>query len=438
MNRIEATHFQGRNRISLSKILNLLSVGNNELLLTSEPHKQLYTFDHHPSLLAINTMSATATSSRAENGRPSTPPNHASSSSAIASSSQMTPENIRIMRENRLRAKARIQQQAAAQNPEARLSMLGKRKPGPVRLESETSEGLRNKQMTMIGPNGNVIKVTPSTTRNANLDVDATHISPNKARQSSLMAAGAIEDPNAPLPRDKSLGNYIEFDLSKIQNSKGGFLIDDEDDSKTQKTLQELRAERERMRERMRDGMQPGINLSDDIKCRECGTRDVQEEIRTIFKIYVCKACEKRYPEKYSLLTKTEVKEDYLLTDSELKDPDLLPHILKANPHKSTFSNMMLYLRCQVEQYAFSDKKWGSEQGLDDEFTRREAEKARRRETKFIKGLADLRKKTRNNVWEKRQEKRHQCTFEKLEDIATGKKKQKCIDCGFEVEIEEL
>ncbi|PWN31606.1 DNA repair protein [Meira miltonrushii] len=345
------------------------------------------------------------------------------------------------MRENRLRAKARIQQQAAARNPEARLSMLGKRKPGPIRLEAEqptTAEGLRNKQMTMIGPNGNVIKVTPSTTRNANLDVDATHISPNKAKQTSLLAAGAIEDPNAPLPRDKSLGNYIEFDLSKIQNSKGGFLIDDEDDSKTQKTLQELRAERERMRERMRDGMQPGINLADDIKCRECGTRDVQEEIRTIFKIYVCKACEKRYPEKYSLLTKTEVKEDYLLTDSELKDPDLLPHILKANPHKSTFSNMMLYLRCQVEQYAFSDKKWGSEQGLDDEFTRREAEKARRRETKFIKGLADLRKKTRNNVWEKRQEKRHQCNFETVEDLATGNKKQKCVDCGFEVEVEDL
>ncbi|MCO5565248.1 hypothetical protein L7F22_018921 [Adiantum nelumboides] len=385
-------------------------------------------------------MSATlTTSSGADIGRPSTPPNHGGSSSAIASSSQMTPENIRIMRENRLRAKARIQQQAAAQNPEARLSMLGKRKPGPIRLDAEsTDNGLRNKQMTMIGPNGNVIKVTPSTTRNANLDASATHISPNKAKQSSLLAAGAIEDPNAPLPRDKSLGNYIEFDLSKIQNSKGGFLIDDEDDSKTQKTLQELRAERERMRERMREGMQPGINLADDIKCRECGSRDVSEELRTIFKLYVCKACEKRYPEKYSLLTKTEVKEDYLLTDSELKDPDLLPHILKANPHKSTFSNMMLYLRIQVEQYAFSDKKWGSEQGLDDEFNRRETEKARRRESKFIKGLADLRKKTRNNVWEKRQEKRHQCNFETVEDIGTQKKTKKCVDCGFEVEVEDL
>lgn len=383
-------------------------------------------------------MSAIASSSEANMNRPSTPPNHASTSSALSSSSQMTPENIRIMRENRLRAKARIQQQAAAQNPEARLGMLGKRKPGPIRLDSELERSGINKQMTLIGPNGNVIKVTPSTTRNANLDASVTHISPNKAKQASLLAAGAIEDPNAPLPRDKSLGNYIEFDLSKIQNSKGGFLIDDEDDSKTQKTLQELRAERERMRERMRDGMQPGINLADDIKCRECGTRDVSEEIRTIFKIYVCKACEKRYPEKYSLLTKTEVKEDYLLTDSELKDPDLLPHILKANPHKSTFSNMMLYLRLQVEQYAFSDKKWGSEQGLDDEFNRREKEKARRRESKFIKGLADLRKKTRNNVWEKRQEKRHQCNFETIEDIGTRKKTQKCVECGFEIEIENL
>ena len=28
---------------------------------------------------------------------------------------------------------------------------------------------------------------------------------------------------------------------------------------------------------------------------------------------------------------------------------------------------MMLYLRCQVEAYAFSDKKWGSAAALDDD-----------------------------------------------------------------------
>lgn len=218
----------------------------------------------------------------------------------------------------------RIQQQAAAQHPQVKLSILGKRRNGPITIEGgeEGSQGedsrLHRKRSTAIGPNGNVITVTPSTTRNANLDLNETQISPNKLKMSSLMAAGAIEDPNAPLPRDKSLGNYIEFDLSKLHNSRGGFLVDEQDESDSKsKSLQELRAERERIHERLREGMEPGINLADAVICQECGSREVDEQFRAVFHILVCRGCQKRYPEKYSLLTKTEVKEDYLLTDCE-------------------------------------------------------------------------------------------------------------------------
>lgn len=288
----------------------------------------------------------------------------------------------------------------------------------------------------MIGPNGNIIKITPATARNANLDLQDTRITPSKSRASSLAAAALAEDPNAPLPRDKSLGNYIEFDLSKLQNSKGGFLIDESEGKEaTNKPLEQLRAERERIQARLREGMEPGINLVDTSVCRECGSREVDDQVRAVFNILVCKACQNRKPEKYSLLTKTEVKEDYLLTDSELRDSELLPHLLKANPHKSTYSNMMLYLRCQVEEYAYSSTRWGSEEGLDAEFARREQEKARRRESKFIKGLSDLRKKTRDNVWEKRQSTKHVCQFEDIEG-QEGNGKQQCKDCGFEIEVE--
>jgi DNA-repair protein complementing XP-A cells len=287
----------------------------------------------------------------------------------------------------------------------------------------------------MIGPNGNIATITPATSRNANLDLNDTKISPLKSRGASLAASGAIEDPNAPLPRDKSLGNYIEFDLSKLQNSKGGFLIDENEGKElTSKSLEQLRAERERIQARLREGMEPGIDLVDSTVCRECGSREVDAQFRAVFDILVCKACQNRKPEKYSLLTKTEVKEDYLLTDSELRDVDLLPHLLKANPHKSTYSNMMLYLRCQVEDYAFSPVRWGSEEGLDAEFTRREEEKARRRESKFIKGLRDLRKKTRDNVWEQRQSSKHVCQFEDVEGEEEGGM-QRCKDCGFEIEV---
>jgi len=41
---------------------------------------------------------------------------------------------------------------------------------------------------------------------------------------------------------------------------------------------------------------------------------------------------------------------------------------------------MMLYLRCQVEEYAFSEKKWGSAAALDEEFARRESDKKKRKD----------------------------------------------------------
>jgi DNA-repair protein complementing XP-A cells len=43
---------------------------------------------------------------------------------------------------------------------------------------------------------------------------------------------------------------------------------------------------------------------------------------------------------------------------------------------------MMLFLRYQVEEYAFT-VKWGSAEALDAEFERREAEKKKRKEEIF-------------------------------------------------------
>src|SRR5688500_16067544 len=60
---------------------------------------------------------------------------------------------------------------------------------------------------------------------------------------------------------------------------------------------------------------------------------------------------------------------------------------------------MMLFLRCQVEEYAFSEKKWGSAEALDAEFERREVEKKKRKEAKFKEKLRDLKKRTRTDAY---------------------------------------
>ena len=80
-------------------------------------------------------------------------------------------------------------------------------------------------------------------------------------------------------------------------------------------------------------------------------------------------------------------EQDYLLTDPELRDEDLLKHLLRPNPHASTYSNMMLFLRMQVEAVAW--EKWGGEEGLDAEWARRETFKKRKREQKFEQGLRE-------------------------------------------------
>ena len=70
----------------------------------------------------------------------------------------------------------------------------------------------------------------------------------------------------------------------------------------------------------------------------------------------------------------------------ELRDSEKLPNWIKANPHKSTYSNMLLYLRKQVEAFAWS--KWGSPEALDAEFVRRDAAKQVQKDKKFKKKLA--------------------------------------------------
>lgn len=38
-----------------------------------------------------------------------------------------------------------------------------------------------------------------------------------------------------------------------------------------------------------------------------------------VFHINLCPSCKEKYPDKYSLITKTEAKEDYLLTDRKYR-----------------------------------------------------------------------------------------------------------------------
>lgn len=113
-----------------------------------------------------------------------------------------------------------------------------------------------------------------------------------------------------------------------------------------------------------------------------------------------------------------------------------MPHLLKANPHASTYANMMLYLRYQVEEFAW--KKWGSAEALDTEFEKRAAEKKKKKNKKFEQGLRDLRKRTKEGVWQRRKDAEHKHVFSSVQGLSNGVGEQVCHECGFTIEVEEL
>ena len=59
------------------------------------------------------------------------------------------------------------------------------------------------------------------------------------------------------------------------------------------------------------------VDQTQNLKCTHCGSIHLDLQYRVVFNVMVCKACKALHPDSYSLLTKTECKEDYLLTDRQ-------------------------------------------------------------------------------------------------------------------------
>lgn len=305
------------------------------------------------------------------------------------------------------------------------------------------------------------------------------------------IATGTLLDQNAaqihkmmadiePLPKN-SWTKFYDYDLSKMKDTRAGFIQELDERDSIGRTAEEAAQDDENLRKRK---WQPTVvpadpcnslffliqmclcprrffislyspylrlkfsfllaiflGAEDNYECQDCGSIDVDFQLLRHFHIPVCIACRDAHPDKYSLLTKTECRQDYLLTDPELRDTELFPYWERPNPKKATWNNMMLYLRFQVEEFAF--KKWGGPEGLDAEFEKRERDKETRKEVKFKKELRDLRNKTRTSVWQDKKlakrAKTHQHSYgATLVDPDTGASVQTCVECGIQVECEEF
>lgn len=274
----------------------------------------------------------------------------------------------------------------------------------------------------------------------------------------------------------RNFAKFVDYNMSAMTDTRGGFLSIDDDPHNAAlvpkpkpgeaapetkpagMTAQEWqRLQTLRRLQRTKAGpFEPSLSVLRDAdeqaakKCRECGSAEIDHVWADVFRLYVCSLCKERHPDKYSLLTKTECREDYLLTEPELRDADLLPHLSRPNPHKSHWHDMMLFLRCQVEDYAFGEK-WGSAEALDAEFERRQEEKRARKDKKFREKLTDLKRKTRTEAFRRQAAKgggsdgpakfgdavgggRHVHEWGRTVENDEGMTVKTCTGCGMEVE----
>lgn len=183
-------------------------------------------------------------------------------------------------------------------------------------------------------------------------DIHITGVGPRKRQFNSISQDNQLatnRDGRNKLPEDgalrpaKNFAKYVDYNMSAITDTKGGFLTADDDphsvlgvagskaDGTEEKPKHMTVAEWERMQllknlRRQKAGpFEPGLSVLNEEKdrkrCRECGSMEIDFVWEEVFKCCICNSCKDKYPDKYSLLTKTECKEDYLLTDRKSTSP---------------------------------------------------------------------------------------------------------------------
>lgn len=143
---------------------------------------------------------------------------------------------------------------------------------------------------------------------------------------------GRNNDTNSNRPLDsirpaRNFTKYVEYDFSKMTDTKGGFIAAEDDpydkvlhavgrDGKPAHMTQKEWERQQLLESKHKQGaFEPCLPLALDTKCQECKGPDVDRKWEEVFGCAVCNNCKEEFPDKYSLLTKTEAKEDYLLTD---------------------------------------------------------------------------------------------------------------------------
>lgn len=124
------------------------------------------------------------------------------------------------------------------------------------------------------------------------------------------------------------------------------------------------------------------------LTCEVCGSSSlIDPEFYENFCVAICFSC-KDSSKIYTIITKTQARSDFLLTDEELADSSVLPSISRKNPHNPRWADMKLYLKKNVLDFAI--KKYGSEEALKEAISNKNEVKSDRKAKQFSKKLKGI------------------------------------------------
>ena len=180
----------------------------------------------------------------------------------------------------------------------------------------------------------------------------------------------------------------------------------------------------------------PPINENIMKECEECHQDFLRSNLYRNFGVLICDDC--RDPKgAHELITKTDVKNKYLLKDCDLdlRKPRLR-YILKKNPYQSR-GDMRLYLKYQIEERAVMVH--GSEEQLEEEIEKREERRTTKKQKVFDKKMKSLSMQVRSSLY-KRNVGAHEHDYgePKCIDEDNDIFRKTCKTCGHKWEYEEM
>ncbi|XP_065217677.1 DNA repair protein complementing XP-A cells [Planococcus citri] len=181
----------------------------------------------------------------------------------------------------------------------------------------------------------------------------------------------------------------------------------------------------------------PPILPPDQPSCLECQKDFGGSFLLEKFDYNVCDEC-RDAKEKHALITKTDAKKSYLLTDVDLEQRGKpLKFMLGKNPHNSRWNDMKLYLLPQVEERAL--EIWGSEEKLIEELENREEKRSKTKQKKYEKKMKVLKMSVRSSLYTRSLTENHTHQFgEETYDAEEDTYSHSCLSCPFTETYEKM